>query len=226
MESPLVEDPGDARAFVEVPRTERGRVILKVGGDRLELNRWGTVLVSALVAGSPMLRKAVKVLRPRRMKRPAPPTRSGRSLESSTPLSTAVVAPPLGEEASVETRAVGKPSKAMRRAQKRVRKHASGPILVAPDAEEARRFLTHALATPEPVIAEYRDREVVFTPDGSKAVLALFAASRYRLNLAHIILKADAFRPDKATPPKTAAPPKIYPAGQAEASDPWGPEFE
>ncbi|MBN2176710.1 MAG: hypothetical protein JW722_03535 [Demequinaceae bacterium] len=212
MDPTLVEDPDDARAFVEAPRTEKDRVILKVGAERLELNRWGTVLVSALVAGSPMLRKAVKVLRPRRIKRPSPSSQMGRSVESSTPLSTATVAAPLGDEASVEAGSQAKPSKAMRRATRRVRQYASGSILVATDADAARCFLTHALATPDPVIAEYRDREVVLTPDGARAVLALFTRSKLRLALVHLLLGADAHRP--------------HPDGLVEPvdpADPWGP---
>jgi hypothetical protein len=214
MDPTLVEDAVAGRAFVEAPRTPGDRVVLRVGGERLELNRWGTVLVSALVAGSPMLSRAVKVLRPRRMKRPR--TAPARSVEASTPVSTAKVAAPLSADAPAAARdvarATAKPDRATRRALRRVRRYASDPIRVATDNEAARRFLTRALATPDPVTATYKDHEVLFTADGSRAVLGLFASSQLRLTLAHLLLGADAYRPRREGPAEPVDP-----------ADPWGP---
>jgi hypothetical protein len=212
MDPSLVENASAGRAFSEAPRTSEGRVVLGVGNESLELNRWGTVLVSALVGGSPMLRKAVKVLRPRRMKRPK--SASNRTVEASTPVSTARIAAPLGSTQVNDARGLRatKPDRATRRAARRVRRYASGDIRVAADDEAARRFLTHALATPDPVTATYKDLEVTFTEPGSKVVLGLFATGFMRLALVHLILRADTYRPHQ----EGAAEPE-------DQADPWGP---
>jgi hypothetical protein len=213
-EQALVEDGDSAKAFAEAPRTAEDRVVLRVGDERLELNRWGTALVSALVGGSPMTPKAVKVLRPRRMKRPR--ENSARTVEASTPVSTARVAAPLGVEAlggtSGTLKATSKPDRASRRAARKVRRYASGDIRVAADDEAARRFLAHALATSDPVVATYRDREVTFTDLGSRAVLGLLASHSLRLAFVHLLLGADRYRPNQ----DGAAEP-------LDPADPWGP---
>lgn len=206
----LVEDASAARAFVAAPRTSVGRVSLAVGRERLELNRWGTLLVSGLVAGAPKLGKVARLLRSRRMKRPTFP--ATRVVEATAPVSTAMVAPPL--DGSAPAAASARPDRATRRAIRRVRRYATDPVLVATDGEATRAFLTCALATSDPVVATYGDHKVTFTADGSRAVLGLFCTGRLRLAFAHLLLGAERFRPAREAPEPPEPP---------DPADPWGP---
>jgi hypothetical protein len=227
-ETVVVNDPEAARAFGEIPRTEGGRVSLRVGNDRFSLNRWGTLLASSLVVGSPRRGRALRVLRIRRMKRP----KAASAASTGAAVSTAVIAQPLGSSGSTDAPATAKPDRATRRARRRVKRYASGRIWVASDADEARAFLERALATSEPVVVRYGDTDVTMTPDGSRAILSLFATSRVRLAFVHLLLEADRFRPQGKAKAKsaTAASETAQAAAAAsgktptsDPSDPWGP---
>jgi hypothetical protein len=239
VETTVVEDPEAVRVFAATPRTEDGRVSLRVGSYRIELNRWGTVLSSALVVGGPRLKKALRVLRIRRMKRPREVAVAVASAQAA--VSTAVIAQPLDASSPVGAIAA-KPDRATRRARRRVKRYASGPILVATEATAARTFLERALATSEPVVASYGNAQAVLTSDGSRAVLSLFAASKLRLAIVHFLLGGDRFRPEGAGGGKRVAKAGSAdtqqatadtgaPSGNAESidrhhpdpSDPWGP---
>jgi len=227
-ETVVVNDPEAARAFGEIPRTEGGRVSLRVGNDRFDLNRWGTLVASSLVVGGPRMGRAMRVLRLRRMKRP----RAESAASTRAAVSTAVIAQPLGSNGSTDAPATAKPDRATRRARRRVKRYASGRIWIATDADEARAFLERALATSEPVVVRYGDAEVTMTPEGSRAVLSLFATSRVRLAFVHLLLDADRFRPQGEAKAKSAmagsetAQPATATSRKTQASDPsdpWGP---